>query len=103
MAAAAIPIMALASVGGTVITASQANRQKSIAMSQQQEQKKMVAEEKAKEDLAAKAVQDEILKKQREVVPADQTKKARLRGRRSLITGSERGVLEDEFNTKLGG
>ena len=99
-----------AATAGAVSTASQANRankevnrQKSIAISQQQEQSKMVADEKAKEDAAAKAAQNEILKKQRAVVSADQTNKARVRGRRSLITGSERGVLEDEFSTKLGG
>lgn len=86
------------------------DRQKSIANAQMKQQQQAIKEQEQKKLQEEQALKDELEAKRRaeiakanEVVPANEIRKARRRGRRSLLSGSEKGILEDEFNTKLGG
>ena len=79
------------------------NRQKSISAEQQRIQGEAIAKEEAIASAEAKALQDEIIRKQRAAnTEISATTLARkVRGRRSLISGSETG-LNEEFKSTLG-
>jgi len=82
------------------------NRQKSIAAEQMNMQNAEIARQKELADAEEKALQDEIIRKQRgqealNNAVAETTNKRKQRGRRSLIYGSETGI-NDPFDTTLG-
>jgi uncharacterized protein HemX len=113
MAVTAAVVGAVAAVGGATYAGHQGqmqkkeiNRQKSIAAEQMRVQGEEVAKEKALVDAEEKALQDEIIRKQRgqealNNAISDKTNKRRMRGRRSLISGSETGI-NDPFSDTLG-
>lgn len=100
-----------AAVGGTVVTASQANRsnkemnrQKSIAADQKRIQDEEIAKQKQLALDEEKALQDELVRKQRETAEknaqvSENVRKRQARGRRSLIYGSETGVNDYTSDT----
>ena len=79
------------------------NRQKSIANEQMNMQNAEIAKQKELADAEEKALQDEIIAKQRAANEAvsETTNQRKQRGRRSLIYGSETGI-NDPFNSTLG-
>lgn len=114
MGAALIPVIGAVAAAGSAgyavhqgqMAKKEVNRQKSIAAEQSRIQGEEVAKQKSLADAEEKALQDEIIRKQRgqealHNAVSETTNKRRMRGRRSLISGSETGI-NDPFSDTLG-
>jgi uncharacterized protein HemX len=91
------------------------NRQKSIAAEQMRQQNEVIAQQKEKAVAEEKQLQDELIAKQRQqeediiakqrgeiaahLAVSDVIRKRKVRGRRSLFSGSETGF--NQFNTPM--